>query len=316
MHSHLGHANSKLLLGAALTPKKADLTGSIPVEGNRAQAEPYLLSDDVGKLATPLFPPTAPLRLHTSFYSPQLSFLSQAYSQQPPDRAPRVRLVSSVAGVRGPHSRGVKTMPPKRKAAPKKKKSPSPSESEVESEVESEFQSEEDLGSESEPESPKPKKSRAPPAKTKAPPKTRAAASPKGKVAKAAPAKKEPAAKKEARKTAPKGEDGEKQALPAAAPEKKVATKRGSAHLIIEHCKQCQSFKQRAVKIHDLVKKSVPDVEIDINPEKPRKGCFEIREAGPDGKVFLSLQGLVRPFPKLKALNIEETAQDVIAQIT
>ncbi|KAL3688168.1 hypothetical protein R1sor_014477 [Riccia sorocarpa] len=212
-------------------------------------------------------------------------------------------------------------MPPKRKAAPKKK-SPSPSASE--SEVESEVESEEDPGSESEPESPKPKKSKAP-AKTRAAAKTKAApaktkAAPKAapKATKPAPAKKGTAANKETKKVPAiqEDDDDDEPVPPAATPEKKVASKNGTTHLIIEHCKQCQSFRQRALKIQELVKKSVPDVDIEINPEKPRRGCFEIREAGPDGRIFLSLQNLVRPFPKLKALNLEETAEEVITQIT
>lgn len=50
---------------------------------------------------------------------------------------------------------------------------------------------------------------------------------------------------------------------------------------------------------------------MNINPEKPRKGCFEVR--GPGGKVFVSLLDMPRPFTKLKALDIEALAKEVVA---
>ena len=46
-----------------------------------------------------------------------------------------------------------------------------------------------------------------------------------------------------------------------------------------------------------------------INPEKPRKGCFEVRVGG---EPILSLLDMPRPFPKLKALVMEDVAEDVL----
>ena len=46
-----------------------------------------------------------------------------------------------------------------------------------------------------------------------------------------------------------------------------------------------------------------------INPEKPRKGCFEVRVGG---KAVLSLLDMPRPFPKLKALVMEDVAETVV----
>jgi hypothetical protein len=49
-----------------------------------------------------------------------------------------------------------------------------------------------------------------------------------------------------------------------------------------------------------------------INPEKPRKGCFEVRVGD---EVVLSLLDMPRPFPKLKALDMDAVAADVIAAL-
>ena len=49
-----------------------------------------------------------------------------------------------------------------------------------------------------------------------------------------------------------------------------------------------------------------------INPEKPRKGCFEVRVGD---KAVISLLDLPRPFLKLKALEMEDVAKAVIKEI-
>lgn len=47
-----------------------------------------------------------------------------------------------------------------------------------------------------------------------------------------------------------------------------------------------------------------------VNPEKPRKGCFEVKVGS---SVVLGLYDMPRPFAKLKALDIEGTvANDVV----
>jgi len=52
---------------------------------------------------------------------------------------------------------------------------------------------------------------------------------------------------------------------------------------------------------------------VEINPEKPRKGAFEIRVEGKDEPV-LSLLDMPRPFTKLKALDMDEVAADVLKE--
>nr|GFC45394.1 selenoprotein H [Tanacetum cinerariifolium] len=51
--------------------------------------------------------------------------------------------------------------------------------------------------------------------------------------------------------------------------------------------KQCTQFKIRGVKVKSELEKAVAGITVLINPEKPRRGCFEIREEG--GKTFISL---------------------------
>ncbi|KAL4451462.1 hypothetical protein ABPG75_007124 [Micractinium tetrahymenae] len=45
---------------------------------------------------------------------------------------------------------------------------------------------------------------------------------------------------------------------------------------------------------------------------QPRKGCFEVRR---DGKVYVSLQSLPRPFTKLRNLDLAEVAEKIAADL-
>ncbi|XP_042478593.1 uncharacterized protein LOC122059690 [Macadamia integrifolia] len=87
----------------------------------------------------------------------------------------------------------------------------------------------------------------------------------------------------------------------------------GSKTIIIEHCKQCQSFKKRAEQVKGGLEKGVPGIIVKVNPEKPRRGCFEIREEG--GEKFVSLLNMTRPFTKMKALDMDKVISDVILKI-
>lgn len=51
---------------------------------------------------------------------------------------------------------------------------------------------------------------------------------------------------------------------------------------------------------------------IKINEEKPRKGCFEVRV---NGEAAISLLDMPRPFTKLKALDMEEVAEQVLKDL-
>ncbi|KAG2425656.1 hypothetical protein HXX76_013500 [Chlamydomonas incerta] len=69
----------------------------------------------------------------------------------------------------------------------------------------------------------------------------------------------------------------------------------------------------RATKLEKLIKEGAPGTSVSVNPDKPRKGCFEVR--GPGGKTFVSLLDMPRPFTKLKALDVEALAEEVVAAL-
>ena len=52
-----------------------------------------------------------------------------------------------------------------------------------------------------------------------------------------------------------------------------------------------------------------------INEEKPRKGAFVISMEGKD-KPILEMLGLIRPFPTLKALDMDEVVEDVLTAVS
>ena len=84
------------------------------------------------------------------------------------------------------------------------------------------------------------------------------------------------------------------------------------------------AFKTRAAKLAKLVLAAEKDTKVLINDDsflvevnkkgakKPRTGCFEVKA---NGAAVLSLTGLKRPFPKLKALDIEALADKVVAAL-
>ncbi|KAL6748002.1 Seleno protein H [Haematococcus lacustris] len=67
-----------------------------------------------------------------------------------------------------------------------------------------------------------------------------------------------------------------------------------------------------ATKLEKLLKEALPGVVVSINPDKPRKGCFEVRE-GEDVK-HVSLLDMPRPFTKLKELDLEALAADIASK--
>ncbi|CAH8328353.1 unnamed protein product [Eruca vesicaria subsp. sativa] len=83
--------------------------------------------------------------------------------------------------------------------------------------------------------------------------------------------------------------------------------------IVIEHCKQCNAFKTRAIQVKEGLEGAVPGVTVTLNPEKPRRGCFEIRKEG--GETFISLLEMKRPFAPMKALDMEEVIEDIIKKI-
>ncbi|XP_022035458.1 uncharacterized protein LOC110937357 isoform X2 [Helianthus annuus] len=49
-------------------------------------------------------------------------------------------------------------------------------------------------------------------------------------------------------------------------------------------CTKCKQCKIRAVKVKDDLQSVISGINVLVNPEKPRRGCFEVREEG--GKKF------------------------------
>ncbi|XP_052175890.1 uncharacterized protein LOC127790406 isoform X2 [Diospyros lotus] len=103
-----------------------------------------------------------------------------------------------------------------------------------------------------------------------------------------------------------------------APPAKGNASKDGSKAatnktIVIEHCKQCKSFLRRAVQVKDGLENDLSGITVLLNPEKPRRGCFEIREEG--GDTFISLLNMKRPFLPMKELDMDEVISDIIAKI-
>ncbi|KAJ6856158.1 hypothetical protein NC651_037899 [Populus alba x Populus x berolinensis] len=82
----------------------------------------------------------------------------------------------------------------------------------------------------------------------------------------------------------------------------------------VDSCsKQCNAFKTRAIQVKDGLLSAFPGISVLLNPEKPRRGCFEIREEG--GETFISLQNMKRPFPPLKALDMDQVISDIIDRV-
>ncbi|KAK6137624.1 hypothetical protein DH2020_028650 [Rehmannia glutinosa] len=103
-------------------------------------------------------------------------------------------------------------------------------------------------------------------------------------------------------------------AAPPSPAEKKPETLDGSKTIIIEHCKQCNQFKTRAIKVKNGLEKGVLGVNVLVNPEKPRRGCFEIREEG--GGIFVSLLDMKRPFTPMKDLDMDKVISDIVEKLS
>ncbi|KAL5071363.1 hypothetical protein RYX36_022250 [Vicia faba] len=85
--------------------------------------------------------------------------------------------------------------------------------------------------------------------------------------------------------------------------------------VIVEHCKQCNSFKTRAIQVKDGLEGSDLDVVVKLNPDKPRRGCFEIRLQDGD-KTFISLLDMKRPFQPMKDLDMDKVISDIIQELS
>nr|GLL42086.1 selenoprotein H-like [Ipomoea trifida] len=83
--------------------------------------------------------------------------------------------------------------------------------------------------------------------------------------------------------------------------------------IVIEHYKQCNSLKTRALTVKEGLEKGVVDVNVVVNLEKPRRGCFKIRDE--NGEKFFSLLDMKKPFAPMKALNMDKVVSDILEKI-
>ncbi|CAA7408191.1 unnamed protein product [Spirodela intermedia] len=123
-----------------------------------------------------------------------------------------------------------------------------------------------------------------------------------------------PPAKKPKKATRGKLKDEVKESgEPALAVETVVADKDSSKTIIVEACKQCHQFKKRASMVKDGLENGVPGINVVVNPEKPRRGCFEIRDA--NGQTFVSLLNMPRPFTRMRELDMDALISDIIEKV-
>ncbi|KAK7293545.1 hypothetical protein RJT34_16413 [Clitoria ternatea] len=87
-----------------------------------------------------------------------------------------------------------------------------------------------------------------------------------------------------------------------------------SKTIVVEHCKQCSSFKTRANLVKEGLEKAGCGVTVILNPEKPRRGCFEIRQER--GKKFITLLDLKRPFKPMKDLDMDKVISDIVDEMS
>ncbi|KAL2318286.1 hypothetical protein Fmac_032162 [Flemingia macrophylla] len=140
------------------------------------------------------------------------------------------------------------------------------------------------------------------------------------------------AAKREAAATVPeekkakkaKGDKQKKEKKDAAAvhTEKKAEEGEGEGEghafnnkiVVVEHCKQCNQFKMRANLVKEGLEKAGCGISVVLNPQKPRRGCFEIRQEG--GKKFITLLDMKRPFKPMRDLDMDKVISDIIDEMS
>ncbi|KAL8108780.1 hypothetical protein AgCh_025023 [Apium graveolens] len=96
-------------------------------------------------------------------------------------------------------------------------------------------------------------------------------------------------------------------------PPKPMPSKLPSKTVIIERCTQCNQFKMRATKVKDALENGISGINVLVNPEKPRRGCFEVREEG--GEIFISLLDMKRPFQPMRALDMDQVISDILDKL-
>ncbi|OMO90576.1 hypothetical protein COLO4_19050 [Corchorus olitorius] len=83
--------------------------------------------------------------------------------------------------------------------------------------------------------------------------------------------------------------------------------------VVVEHDTSCRTVKAKVSQVKEGLEKGLPGITVLLNPVKPRKGCFEVREEG--GETFISLLGMQRPWNPLKALDLDEEISKIIDKL-
>ena len=60
------------------------------------------------------------------------------------------------------------------------------------------------------------------------------------------------------------------------------------------------------------IKSDAPDVSLNPQEERPRKGTFEVKVKG---EVVVSFVGMPRPFKNLREMDIDKVASDIVAKL-
>jgi pyruvate/2-oxoglutarate dehydrogenase complex dihydrolipoamide acyltransferase (E2) component len=93
-----------------------------------------------------------------------------------------------------------------------------------------------------------------------------------------------------------------------------AAASLGTSVLVsIEACKSWGAFKTRAAKVESALQKQRPGVVmVQVNKDRPGKGNFVVSV---NERVLVELRGLVRPFPALKALDMDHVVKQVVEAV-
>jgi len=80
----------------------------------------------------------------------------------------------------------------------------------------------------------------------------------------------------------------------------------------VEHCKSWQVYKRNAAQITEGIRAEFADIEVELNPSKPRSKSFEITVTYDDGEDVLVWTGIKKGPPrKLKFPELSEVLKEV-----
>lgn len=82
--------------------------------------------------------------------------------------------------------------------------------------------------------------------------------------------------------------------------------------ITVEHCKSWQVYKRNAAQITEGIRAEFSDIEVELNPNKPRSKSFEITVTYGDGEDVLVWTGIKKGPPrKLKFPELSDVLKEV-----